>query len=387
MRIITARPHRLLDVCVRRIGQAVAEGKRCMFLVPSQYTLQAEIEIMTRLDIEGTFMIDVLSPGRLQSRIFERAGQPDRVIFDERGKCMVLTEIIEEEKENLTIYRSAAANGAQGLAQKMSALIADFKRSGKTAQEIMAQLNGMDEAARSTPAAKKLADAACIYAAYEQKMSTRLCDAEDVSREMLARMERSGVLNGQHVFVYGFDMITPKFAAELVHMTKLADSLTVAIETDDNSAPDGRLFAPVNFSIERLKKLAADSGVSIEQERFAAELDTQEDIRLIERSLFALGASPSEREPEYVELYAVSGMQQEVHIAGAKMRRMLSEGEDPSKLAVVYPKGSGYAPLLQSVLPLYGIQVYVAEKRAAGASPVPFSEGGAVGGFRWFQDR
>ena len=370
MKIITARPHRLLELCIGRIGQAVQEGKRCMFLVPSQYTLQAEIEIMTHLDIEGTFMIDVLSPGRLQSRIFERAGQPDRINFEESGKCMVLTGIIEEEKDNLTVYRAAAVNGTQGLAQKMSSLIADFKRSGKTAEEILEQLHAMDESERIMPSAKKLADAAKIYAAYEQKMQGRLSDAEDVSSEMLQRMERSGVLAGQHVFVYGFDMITPKFASELVHMARLSESLTLAVETDDNSAPDGRLFAPVNFSIERLKKLASEACIPVEVEKFAAELDAPEEIRLIERSLFALGAAPAQQEPKHVELYAVSGMHQEVHIAGARIRRLLAEGETPSKIAVVYPKGSGYAPLLQSVFPLYGVQVYVAEKRAAGAHPL-----------------
>ena len=98
MKIITARPHRLLDTCITRIGVAVQEGKNCMFLVPSQYTLQAEIEIMTRLNLEGTFMIDVLSPGRLQSRVFEIAGWPEGTVFDERGKCMVLTEIIEDKR-------------------------------------------------------------------------------------------------------------------------------------------------------------------------------------------------------------------------------------------------------------------------------------------------
>ena len=99
MNIITARAHRLLDVCVQRIGEMAAQGERCMFLVPAQYTLQAEIEIMTRLNLPGTFMIDVLSPGRLQGRVFERAGRPDRVIFDERGKCIVLSGIIEQQKD------------------------------------------------------------------------------------------------------------------------------------------------------------------------------------------------------------------------------------------------------------------------------------------------
>ena len=49
---------------------------------------------------------------------------------------------------------------------------------------------------------------------------------------------------------------------------------------------------------------------------------------------------------------------------------MLAKGADPANMAVVYPKGGGYAPLLASILPLYGVEVYAAEKRAAGAHPL-----------------
>ncbi|MBR3794648.1 MAG: PD-(D/E)XK nuclease family protein [Clostridia bacterium] len=370
MKIITARPHRLLGEIIDRIGAAVQEGKRCMLLVPSQYTLQAEIEVMTRLDLEGTFMIDVLSPGRLKSRVFERAGQPERVIFDERGKCMVLSSIIEQEKENLTIYRAAAQQGALGLAQKMSALIADIKRSGKTAQDILLCLDAMDERERSLPSARKLADTARIYAVYEQRMAGRLADSEDVSREMLSRMARSGVMENQHVFVYGFDMITPVFAQELLEMERLAASLTLAVETDDNSAPDGRLFAPVNFSIERLMTMAAERGRPAKREHMNWEIDAPEDIRALERQLFALETRPRQGAPAHIELQAVSSPRQEAHMAAARIRRLLADGEDSSQIAIVYPKDSGYAPLLAGVLPLYGITAYIAQKRPAGAHPL-----------------
>ena len=110
MKLITARPHRLLHEIIDRIGTDVQQGRRCMLLVPSQYTLQAEIEVMEQLKLEGTFLIDILSPGRLQSRVFDRAGQPERTIFDERGKCMILTQIIGEERENLTIYQIGRAH-------------------------------------------------------------------------------------------------------------------------------------------------------------------------------------------------------------------------------------------------------------------------------------
>ena len=143
MKILTARPHRLLAACVDRLGEATARGEGCMFLVPSQYTLQAELEIMERLHVSGSFLIDVLSPKRLQSRVFELAGMPKQTLFDERGKCMVLSSIIEAQKDELSVYRGAAQNGSSGFTARVSSMIASLKRSGLSAAAciyVLAQL-------------------------------------------------------------------------------------------------------------------------------------------------------------------------------------------------------------------------------------------------------
>ena len=367
MKILTARPHRLLGPLVERIGALSAQGEPCMLIVPSQYTLQAELEIMERLSISGSFLIDVLSPGRLQGRVFERAGAPQQTIFDERGKRMVLSDIIQEEKESLCVYRAAAQSGAQGFTAKMSAIIADFKRSGKTAQDV---LLCAQELADGSPAKEKLADAARIYAAYEARMAGELADGEDVSREMRARMRQSGVLDGQHIFIDGFDMITPSFAADIVCMAAYARSLTLAVETDGNSAPDGRLFAPVNFSIERLCTAAREAGIPVEREHLRAEIQERDDLRALEHRLFAIGAAPYEQTPAHIALRAASSMRAEVHLTAAAIRRLRAEGVPPERIAVVYPKGSGYAPLMTAILPTYGHAVYAAEKRQAGAHPL-----------------
>ena len=367
MEIITGRPHRLLDVCIRRIGERAAAGESCMLLVPAQYTLQAEMEVMERLNLKGSFLIDVLSPGRLQGRVFERAGQPQRVIFDERGKQMVLSEAIEQERESLTVYANAARNGMRGLVQKMSALIASLKQGGMTAQDVALAAGQLDE---RNPARGKLEDTARIYAAYEERMADKLADAEDVAGELRARLPRSGVLEGQHVFVYGFDVITPGFGDLLLDVAGLAASLTLAVETDKNDAPDGRLFAPVNYSLERLAKQAGERGVPICRTCWEGEIHAREDLRFLERHLYALGGEPYAGEPEHVELIAASGMRQEVHAAAARMRAMAADGEKSSEMAVVYPKGSGYAPLLENILPQYGLMPYVAEKRAGAAHPL-----------------
>ena len=367
MRLITARPHRLLGEIVRRIGDLAAAGESCMLLVPAQYTLQAEIEVMTRLNIPGSFLIDVLSPGRLQSRVFDRAGHPTETVIDERGKRMVLTEILEKEKDSLTIYRAAAAGGAEGLAGKLSALIADLKRSGMDAQRLADSLAALEE---NDPARRKLADAARIYAGYEQRMSGRLNDGEDVALCMRERLAASGQTADRHVFVYGFDMITETFARDLLAIAACSRSLTLAVETDDNAAPDGRLFAPVNLSLTRLEHIARETGEAVTRERIRTPLDAPWDIAAMEAGLFALGGQPEARAPEHIELYAASGMRAEAHRTASRIRELSRVGESLSRMAVVYPKGSGYGALLSQVLPMYGVAVYIAERRAANAHPL-----------------
>ena len=367
MRLMTGRPHRLLAPVVGEIGARVKRGERCMLLVPSQYTLQAELEVMNRLDLTGSFLIDVLSTGRLQSRIFERAGSPAQVVLDERGRGMVLAEIIDAEKENLTVYRAAAESGASGFVQRLGALIADLRRSGMDAQSLGECIGQMDE---GSAAREKLSDVARLFAAYEARMAGQLVDGEDVARIMRAKLPASGVLRGVHVFVYGFDMITETFARDLLAMEACAASLTLAVETDSNSAPDGRLFAPVNFSLSRLSALAQDGGIPVERVRIDAPLDAPQELCALESSLFALGEGGYEGEIEHIELFAASTPRAEVHRVASRMRMLSMEGEDLSRMAVVYPKGSGYAPLLSGILPLYGITAYVAERRPASAHPL-----------------
>lgn len=145
-----------------------------MFLVPSQYTLQAELEIMERLHVSGSFLIDVLSPKRLQSRVFELTGMPKQTLFDERGKCMVLSSIIEAQKDELSVYRGAAQNGSSGFTARVSSMIASLKRSGLSAADVARSAESMDA---ESPARAKLGDIARIYAAYEQRMAGELADA------------------------------------------------------------------------------------------------------------------------------------------------------------------------------------------------------------------
>ena len=117
-------------------------------------------------------------------------------------------------------------------------------------------------------------------------------------------------------------------------------------------------------------KLAAEHGVACEREKIEQELAAPRDIQDMERLLFALGAKPLEREPECIEMRAVSSAYQEAHLLGARIRKLMLDGMDASDIAVVYPKGGSYGAILENILAQYGVTAYVAGKRAAGAQPL-----------------
>ncbi|MBR2943078.1 MAG: PD-(D/E)XK nuclease family protein, partial [Clostridia bacterium] len=145
---------------------------------------------------------------------------------------------------------------------------------------------------------------------------------------------------------------------------------TLAVETDKNSAPDGWLFAPVNYSVARLEALATEAGEPIERESIETAHQGPWDIALMERRLFALGGRGEAQQPENIRLLAASTMRALAHRTGAMIREMAQAGEKSSAMAVVYPKGSGYAPLLAEILPMYGVSPYIAERRAASGHPL-----------------
>ena len=355
--------HRLLPEVVARIGRAYGAGARCLLIVPEQYTLQAETEIVEGLRLPGYFDIDVLSPSRLRDRVFERAGQPQRVRIDERGKCMVLSAALEDLQDDLLFYRGAG--GRTGFVQRLSALVADFKRGGLAPQDV-AQLAGRTDGML----AMKLEDAGRVFAAYEARLAGSFVDGEDVQRELLARMEPSGVLAGAQVFIYGFDMITPTFAAQICAMARCAQELTLALTLDRAPARDAALYEPALRSLQRLEDLLREAGIPTGRERVAVPLNAPEDIAHLERELYAYPMRPMRAAPERVSLHAAATPFAEVHVAAARIRALAMEGMPFSRMAAVYTDGTVYAPLVERIFAQYDIPIYVSEKRPALSHPL-----------------
>ena len=63
------------------------DEENILFVVPDQYTMQTQKELVEASPSHGIMNIDVLSFGRLAHRVFEETGADPRAVLDDIGKA------------------------------------------------------------------------------------------------------------------------------------------------------------------------------------------------------------------------------------------------------------------------------------------------------------
>ena len=363
VRVLTGRTRRLLPVVAEEIGAALSGDARLILIVPEQYTLQAEIEIIQRLQLPGFMTLEVLSPSRLSERVFALAGAPAPTRIGPDGKCMALSETLRQNLNQLVYYRSAAQR--RGFVKTMSEMLGDLKRAGLTADSMEALVEGTEGTLR-----EKLKDMACLLEGYQARLQGRFVDGEDVQEALRQRLAESGFLNNAHVWVYGFDLIVPQSAALYCVIAKLAQSLTIALTWDRSNAPDGAVFEPARKTLAQLARRFDLEGILWKHEHRDEPLQASEFLRHLESGLFAPSPSPYSGDTAGLTFSVAPNPYGEAEQAAAYVLDCLREGYSMEEIRIVHGDFEGGGDALVHTFRRFGIPVYLDRKRPALGHPL-----------------
>lgn len=364
--VLTGRSRRLWPRVVEEIGVALAAGEeRLLLLVPGQFTLAAELELVDRLNLPGFFAVEVLSPARLMTRVFSLAGTPERVKIDSRGKAMMLADVLRLAQKDLVYYGGAALR--RGFAERMAASIGELKRAGMPPEAVLALMEGLapEDALRG-----KLADIALLYSRYEQRLEGAFLDGEDAQEALLMRLPASGLLDGARVWIYGFDLISPQFARQIALMARRAEAVRLALTLENETARDGLCFAPSRDTLARLARHMDAERLSWEREHIAAPLQAAPAIRHLERELFAMPQEAFDGDASPIVLRVAKDPYEEAALAAASMRALAQEGMRFEEMAMVVGDVEGYRGAVDTALAGGGIPYHIAVKRPALSHPL-----------------
>ena len=339
-----------------------------ILLVPQQFTLQAEIDVLIDKDLPGSFQLQVLSPQRLYAKIFDQAGWPKEARIDAQGRIMLLHTAATRLKPQLQWYESAV--GSIGFSERVAKQIALFKQADLSPEDI----SNLAQTHAGSALSKKLGDLALLYEAYEAALSGRFMDGEDENVRAIARMNDAQCLQDAVVFVHGFDLLTPQLIRAIVGLCTVTKDVIVALTLEnDPHARDFYLFEPLEHSFEQLHRYAKENGISMHRDFLKpAKAQAEGGLRHLERELFCVPVVPYDAQVSDVQLALCKNMRQEAEFAAAVCRilaRTRGYRYREMAIAMVNPD-EATADALKRAFALFDVPLFLASGRSSDRHPL-----------------
>ncbi|MBO4921193.1 MAG: PD-(D/E)XK nuclease family protein, partial [Lachnospiraceae bacterium] len=353
-------------VQTRIIKEAEREPERSfLFVVPEQFTLQTQREILARSSSGGMMNIDALSFARLAHRVFEEQGVNLPQVLEDTGKSMIVKKMLLEHVDELTIYKGKVKK--QGFAEEMKSLIAEFYQYGidENRFELMKKSAG-DRAILNA----KLHDIGVIYRAFAKFIDGRFVMNEEVLDKMCEIAGESELIRDSVVVLDGFTGFTPSQYNCIDKLMKYAKDIHVVLTADksvlDDDTDKSDLFELSRKTIAKLEELAASnhipSGV-ITYEDEKGRYKNNPSMAHLEKNIFRFPYKKS-GDHQAVTLLRAADVEEETDFIVSKIRELISEGSMRyENIAVVTGDLALYAPVLERKLLKAGIPHFIDRKR------------------------
>ena len=240
--------------------------KNYLIVVPEQFTMQTQKELVSLHPAGGILNIDILSFQRLAYRIFEETGGSLYPVLEETGKSLVVKRVAQEKKKELTILGSTLKR--TGAVSQMKSLISELKQYQIAPSELD---TWAEETGEKKLLAAKLKDTGVIYRAFEEYLENRYVTAEDVLEVLAGKLEESELIKNSEVLVDGFTGFTPVQIGVLGKLFRLFAKVYVTIIMDEREDPykkaiPHQLFAMSRQLVQQLMKAADEAGCPVEPE-------------------------------------------------------------------------------------------------------------------------
>ncbi len=248
----------------RQITEAAVRSPESNFLVivPEQFTMQTQRDLVRMHPNHGLWNIDVLSFPRLAARVFAEVGEDARTVLEEVGKTLLLRRAAMKCQDSLKLLKNNLR--APGYLSQAKSILSELTQYQVDAEKMERLL-----ASAKQPALRcKLEDIRTLYDAFQEELSDVYMTAEETLGLLAQVAGRSALLRGSVIALDGFTGFTPTQNAVLSELLAIAKEVrvTVTIGQDEdfgNIHGEHELFYLSKKTIRSLTRLAKERGAQV----------------------------------------------------------------------------------------------------------------------------
>lgn len=344
-----------------------------LVIVPDQFTMQTQKELVTMHERGGIMNIDVLSFGRLSHRILEEVGHKEIPVLDDTGKSLVLQKVAAGLKDSLPTLGGHLHK--QGYIHEVKSAISEFMQYGISTEDV-SKLIAFAE--KRGALVHKLKDLQTLYKGFMEYIQGHFVTTEETLDVLRRSLAKSKLIKDSVIVLEGFTGFTPiqnRLIQELMLLSaETVVSLTLG-EEEDPYKLDGeqKLFYLTKKTVADLEKLAAEAGVSRGQDVFVApgEASNPSALTHLQQNLFRYVYKPYEGVQEQIRMFETTTPKEEVHQTGLMIRRLMrEEGLAYRDIAVIMGDLEGYAPYVETEFTRLQIPCFIDRTRGIVLNPM-----------------
>lgn len=302
-------------------------------IVPEQFTLQTQKDIVSLHPNKGTMNIDILSFMRLAYRIFDEVGGNDKPVLEDTGKTMVLRKIVARKKKELELFNHDVQK--RGFIEELKSLISEIYQYSIS----IPMLEHMAAVTAEKPLLQsKLHDIIIIYKAFKEYLDRKFITAEEILDVLCQVIGESSLITDSIICLDGFTGFTPAQYKLLTILMKKAKKvlITVTIDRKEYKVPDEefQLFHLSKKTIRKLTDIAEEENIPVEDTLFAEELTpgkipyryrNSPALAALEANIFRYPIRPFKEEQDNISIHAARDIRQEVTFVLQEIRKLTRE--------------------------------------------------------------
>ena len=338
-----------------------------MVIVPEQFTMQTQKDLVMLHPDRGIMNIDVLSFARLAHRIFEEVGADRRSVLTETGKNLMLRRVAAEQKDRLQVL--GGRMNRPGYVSEVKSMLSELMQYEITDFELRSML----EFTEKRPLLHaKLSDLRCLYQAFLEYQRERFMKPEELMDVLCQVAPRSRLLRRSTLAFDGFTGFTPSQMKVLKELFAVCPDVWVTVTIDARERFFGEiqeheLFALSRKMIRGVRNAATPEDLAepvvLGQGRLP-RFSENGALHYLEQNLFRGARGAYQGAADEISLHRSRMPMDEVHFAARTISRLVrGQGYRYQDIAVITGNLSDYDNYVKRIFPLYEIPAFLDETR------------------------
>ncbi len=338
-------------------------------LVPEQFTMQTQKDLVTTHPRRGIMNIDVLSFGRLAYRVFEEIGGGMLPVLDDVGKNLILRKIAGDYEEELSVLKGNMRK--LGYITEVKSVISEFTQYDIGEEELLSVMESVGSRSRLY---YKLKDIRILYRGFTEYLSRKYITKEELLDSLSRVIGQSEMLKNSVVVLDGFTGFTPVQNRLLLELMLHCRKVVVTVTMDEREDPfvyshPYQLFALSKHMVSTIMHLAGENRIEVLEpvcrfERPVYRFRENPPLEFLERNLFRYQTGTFDEEQDAIQIHrARNPWEESLQAAGAIRRLVRRDGLRFREIGVIVSSMEVYGDYLKRAFDLYDIPVFMDHKR------------------------